>query len=70
MTIKALDGTAVLRHIGGCGKPAVYLISETKPNASHTAYCEVHGRQVAERYCMMLLPAKETASRSRPRAIA
>jgi len=69
MTIKALDGTAVLCQIGGCGKPAVYLISETKP-ASHTAYCEVHGRQVAERFRIMQPPAKETASRSRPRAIA
>ena len=31
---------------------------------------EVHGRQIAERFRMMQLPAKETASRSRPRAIA
>jgi hypothetical protein len=36
ITIKALDRTAVFCQVGDCGKPALYLISETKPGFSQT----------------------------------
>jgi len=66
VTIKMLDGTAVLCQIGGCGKPALYLFSATRPAASHVAYCEVHGGDMAERVRAILPLAKEV--RLRPSA--
>jgi hypothetical protein len=63
ITIKALDRTAAFCQVGDCGKPALYLISETKPGFSLTAYCEVHADQVASRFQLILPPAKDDSRR-------
>jgi len=49
MTIKPLDGSTVLCEDPGCGKPAVYLFSQTHPMVVCVVYCQAHGLQFADR---------------------
>ena len=49
MKIKTLDGRSVLCEDPGCGKPAVYLFSQSSPAVLYTAYCDSHGLRFAER---------------------
>ncbi len=54
MKIKTLDGQAVLCEDPGCGKPAVYLFSQSSPAVLYTAYCDSHGLRFAERMRLAL----------------
>jgi len=49
MTVKPLDGNTVLCEDPGCGKPAVYLFSQTHPMTVCVVYCQAHGLPFAER---------------------
>jgi hypothetical protein len=59
ISIKSLDGAAVLCETRGCDKPAHYLFSEAGPPAWCAAHCEFHARAFADRRRLRLPPAKE-----------
>lgn len=63
LTIKALDGTAVVCQTHGCEKPALFMFSATGGAPPFTAYCEAHARQYADRERLSLPAAKESGSR-------
>lgn len=58
MKIKALGGQSVLCEDAGCGKPAVYLFSQTAPVVMYIAYCEAHAVRCAERLRVALPQAQ------------
>jgi hypothetical protein len=64
MTIKPLDGRAVLCEDPGCDRPAVYLFTQTSPQLVCAAYCDGHGLRFAERF-RLALPATRRATTER-----
>jgi len=70
MKIKTLDGESVLCEDPGCGKPAVYLFSQTAPVVMYIAYCGAHGLRFAERLRLALPQTRLRAERSGEEAIA
>jgi hypothetical protein len=65
MTIKPLDGRAVLCEDPGCDRPAVYLFTQTTPYLMCAAYCDSHGLRFAERF-RLSLPATRRVASDRP----
>jgi hypothetical protein len=63
ITIRQLDGTAVLCQGEGCDRAAMYLFVTSAPDPSYSAYCEGHARQLAGRIRLALPPSRETGSR-------
>ncbi len=53
MTIKPLNGHAVLCEDPGCDKPAVYLFTQSSPMQIF-ALCDAHGLRHAERLRLAL----------------
>jgi hypothetical protein len=65
ITVKLLETTSVFCQIGGCGEPARYLFSATKPKVSHNAYCDVHTDQLAKRHGLLQTPPSSKAGANR-----
>ena len=64
MKIKTLDGSSVLCEDPGCGKPAVYLFSQTYPVVAFSVYCDAHGLRFAEPLRLTLPQTRMTGGRT------